>query len=205
MRGIAEQIRELPRSRTEAVRTLQYLMRQQSVTRDNPTPQLPAAAVFEDYWPELNLLEIGKYTADKHLDKFDVIDAIRAYDATHHTDFLITLVRTSIRTQTCPQRPTECMSTAIPFGSGSPVSPRSSISTSTIRPLAYGCGSDSFRQTRCEWTHAGWVHSPALYRLWDVTVAACTPGAGNARIVSAMAPMTRPARQAAPPTLARIA
>ncbi|CAG7579956.1 PucR family transcriptional regulator [Rhodococcus opacus] len=91
MGGIAEQIRELPRFRTEAVCTLQYLMRQQSVTRDNPTPQLPAAAVFEDYWTELNLLEIGKYTADKHLDKFDVIDAIRAYDATHHTDFLITL------------------------------------------------------------------------------------------------------------------
>ncbi|WP_029538122.1 MULTISPECIES: PucR family transcriptional regulator [unclassified Rhodococcus (in: high G+C Gram-positive bacteria)] len=89
--GIAAQISELPRSRTEAVRTLQYLMHQQSVTRENPTPRAPAAAVFEDYWTELNLLEIGQYIAEKHLDKFDVIDAIRAYDATHHTDFLITL------------------------------------------------------------------------------------------------------------------
>ncbi|MFD6063198.1 PucR-like helix-turn-helix protein [Rhodococcus wratislaviensis] len=89
--GIAEQIGELPRSRTEAVRTLQYLMHQQSVTRENPTLHPPAAAVFEDYWTELNLLEIGTYIAEKHLGRFDVIDAIRAYDAAHHTDFLITL------------------------------------------------------------------------------------------------------------------
>ncbi|MFC9555865.1 PucR family transcriptional regulator [Rhodococcus sp. NPDC056960] len=89
--GIAEEIGELPRSRTEAVRTLQFLMHRQSVARESPTPLLPAVAVFEDHWTELNLLEIGRYIAEKHLDRFDVIDAIRAYDEAHHTDFLITL------------------------------------------------------------------------------------------------------------------
>ncbi|WP_260850616.1 hypothetical protein [Rhodococcus sp. WB9] len=33
--------------------------------------------MFENYWTELNLLDIGKYTADEHLDKSDAIDAIR--------------------------------------------------------------------------------------------------------------------------------
>ncbi|RZL77688.1 MAG: PucR family transcriptional regulator [Rhodococcus sp. (in: high G+C Gram-positive bacteria)] len=89
--GIAEQISELPRSRTEAVRTLRYLVRRQSATGGTPTGQPPLAAVFEDFRTELNILEIGKYIAEQHLDEFDVIDSIRAYDAAHHTDFLVTL------------------------------------------------------------------------------------------------------------------
>lgn len=104
--------------------------------------------MFEDYWTELNLLEIGRHIAEKHLDKFDVTDAIRAYDATHHTDFLITLRayfdsnanvskaadRMHVHGNTIRYRITRA-------------SPKNSRSTSTIRPRGYGCGSDSFRQT----------------------------------------------------------
>ena len=86
--GVAEGLNELPRSRTEAVRTLNYLLHQ---LRAKPAPQPPVTGLHEDHSIELNLLEIGDYIAEHDLGKFDVIEAIRSYDADHQTDFLITL------------------------------------------------------------------------------------------------------------------
>ena len=86
--GVAEGLNELPRSRTEAVRTLNYLLHQ---LRAKLAPQPPVTGLHEDHSIELNLLEIGDYIAEHDLGKFDVIEAIRSYDADHQTDFLITL------------------------------------------------------------------------------------------------------------------
>ena len=86
--GVAEGLNELQRSRTEAVRTLNYLLHQ---LRAKPAPQPPVTGLHEDHSIELNLLEIGDYIAEHDLGKFDVIEAIRSYDADHQTDFLITL------------------------------------------------------------------------------------------------------------------
>ena len=86
--GVAEGLNELRRSRTEAVRTLNYLLHQ---LRAKLAPQPPITGLHEDHSIELNLLEIGDYIAEHDLGKFDVIEAIRSYDADHQTDFLITL------------------------------------------------------------------------------------------------------------------
>ena len=86
--GVAEGLNELQRSRTEAVRTLHYLLHQ---LRAKLAPQPPVTGLHEDHSIELNLLEIGDYIAEHDLGKFDVIEAIRSYDADHQTDFLITL------------------------------------------------------------------------------------------------------------------
>ena len=86
--GVAEGLNELPRSRTEAVRTLNHLLHQ---LRAKPAPQPPVTGLHEDHSIELNLLEIGDYIAEHDLGKFDVIETIRSYDADHQTDFLITL------------------------------------------------------------------------------------------------------------------
>jgi PucR C-terminal helix-turn-helix domain/GGDEF-like domain len=86
--GVAEGLNELPRSRTEAVRTLNYLLHQ---LRAKPAPQPPVTGLHEDHSIELNLLEIGDYIAEHDLGRLDVIEAIRSYDADHQTDFLITL------------------------------------------------------------------------------------------------------------------
>ena len=86
--GVAEGLNELQRSRTEAVRTLNYLLHQ---LRAKLAQQPPVTGLHEDHAIELNLLEIGDYIAEHDLGKFDVIEAIRSYDADHQTDFLITL------------------------------------------------------------------------------------------------------------------
>jgi sugar diacid utilization regulator len=85
---VAEGFNELQRSRTEALRTLNYLLHQ---LRAKLAPQPPVTGLHEDHAIELNLLEIGDYIAEHDLGKFDAIDAIRSYDADHQTDFLITL------------------------------------------------------------------------------------------------------------------
>ena len=84
----AEGLNELQRSRTEAVRTLNYLLHQ---LRAKLAPQPPVTGLHEDHSIELNLLEIGDYIAEHDLGRFDVIEAIRSHDADHQTDFLITL------------------------------------------------------------------------------------------------------------------
>ena len=86
--GVAEGLNDLPRSRTEAVRTLNHLLHH---LRAKLAPQPPVTGLHEDHAIELNLLEIGDYIADHDLGRFDVIEAIRSYDADHQTDFLITL------------------------------------------------------------------------------------------------------------------
>ena len=86
--GVAEGLNELQRSRTEAVRTLNYLLHQ---LRAKLAPQPPVTGLHEDHSIELNLLEIGDYIAEHDLGRFDVIEAIRSHDADHQTDFLITL------------------------------------------------------------------------------------------------------------------
>jgi hypothetical protein len=85
---VAKGFDELQRSRTEALRTLNHLLHQ---LRAKLAPQPPVTGLYEDHAIELNLLEIGDYIAEHDLGKFDVIEAIRSYDADHQTDFLITL------------------------------------------------------------------------------------------------------------------
>ena len=79
---------DLQRSRTEAVRTLNYLLHQ---LRANLAPQPTFTGLHEDYAIELNLMEIGDYIAEHELGRFDVIEAIRSHDADHHTDLMTTL------------------------------------------------------------------------------------------------------------------
>ena len=89
--GVAQGLNDLQQSRTEAVRTLDYLLHQLATHKSKLTPQPPVTALHEDHWIELNLLEIGDYIAENDLGKLDVIETIRSYDADHQTDFLITL------------------------------------------------------------------------------------------------------------------
>jgi hypothetical protein len=86
--GVARSVGELRRSRTEAVRTSNYLLRQ---VLGNTAAQPPVSGLHEDVAIELNLLELGDYIAEHDLGRFDVIEAIRNFDAEHRTDFLITL------------------------------------------------------------------------------------------------------------------
>jgi len=86
--GVAKDLNELQRSRTEALSTLNHLVRR---LRAEPGPQPPVIGLHEDYAIELNLLEIGDYIAEHDLARFDAIEAIRSYDTDHQTDFLITL------------------------------------------------------------------------------------------------------------------
>ncbi len=87
--GTADEISGLSRSRSEAVRTLQHLLHQLSMPKIDQKPR--SIALFEDYATELNILEIGKYISAHDLNRLDALDAIRAYDADHQTDLLITL------------------------------------------------------------------------------------------------------------------
>jgi sugar diacid utilization regulator len=89
--GVAEGLNELQRSRGEAVRTLEYLLHRLAPHGAERAPQPPVTALHEDYWIELNLLQIGDYIAENDLGKLDVIDTIRKYDAAHQTDLLVTL------------------------------------------------------------------------------------------------------------------
>lgn len=57
----------------------------------NTAAQPPVSGLHEDVAIELNLLELGDYIAEHDLGRFDVIEAIRNFDAEHRTDFLITL------------------------------------------------------------------------------------------------------------------
>ena len=86
--GVARGVGELRRSRTEAVRTSNYLLHQ---LRRNTSAQPPVSGLHEDVAIELNLLEVGDYIAEHELGRFDAIEAIRGFDADHRTDFLNTL------------------------------------------------------------------------------------------------------------------
>jgi hypothetical protein len=79
--GIAPRVEDLPGSRSEALQTLQYLLRTQS----------PAAGLFEDYRVPLNLLKVGAFIAEAGLSDVDDITRIQAHDAEQQTDYLDTL------------------------------------------------------------------------------------------------------------------
>ncbi|MDR6414963.1 helix-turn-helix domain-containing protein [Pseudarthrobacter sulfonivorans] len=79
--GIAPRVEDLPASRSEALQTLQYLLRAQS----------PAAGLFEDYRIPLNLLKVGAFIAETGLSDVDDITKIQAHDAQQQTDYLGTL------------------------------------------------------------------------------------------------------------------
>ncbi|MCU1565980.1 MAG: PucR family transcriptional regulator [Pseudarthrobacter sp.] len=79
--GIAPRVEDLPGSRSEALQTLQYLLRAQS----------PAAGLFEDYRVPLNLLKVGAFIAETGLSDVDDITRIQAHDAEQQTDYLDTL------------------------------------------------------------------------------------------------------------------
>ncbi len=91
MGGIAPRVEDLPGSRSEALQTLQYLLRQQAATPRSSQAQAPAAGLFEDYRVPLNLLKIGAFIAETGLSDVDDITRIQAHDAEQQTDYLDTL------------------------------------------------------------------------------------------------------------------
>ncbi|WP_426976956.1 PucR family transcriptional regulator [Pseudarthrobacter sp. O4] len=89
--GIAPRVEDLPESRSEALQTLQYLLRRHTATPGSNGGQSPAAGLFEDYRIPLNLLKIGAFIADTGLSDLDDITKIQAHDAEQQTDYLDTL------------------------------------------------------------------------------------------------------------------
>lgn len=86
--GVAADFSELPRSRTEAMRTISHLLHRLQV---RPTDQPTVTSLHEDYAIELNLLQIGDYIAEHDLGRFDAVETLRRFDAEHNTDLLVTL------------------------------------------------------------------------------------------------------------------
>ncbi|WP_284979347.1 helix-turn-helix domain-containing protein [Arthrobacter sp. fls2-241-R2A-200] len=84
--GIAARVEDLPRSRSEAVHTMNHLLSQRS--RGIASPRV---ALFEDFQIPLNLLKIGKFIEDNGLAGADEIARIQARDAEQQTDYLDTL------------------------------------------------------------------------------------------------------------------
>jgi sugar diacid utilization regulator len=93
--GIAEGIEGLPRSRSEAVQTLNHLLNLQSRAGNtrgagnagNP----PKVALYEEFQIPLNLLKIGAFIEENGLGGTDEIASIQARDAEQQTDYLETL------------------------------------------------------------------------------------------------------------------
>jgi sugar diacid utilization regulator len=88
--GIAPKVEALPGSRSEALLTLQYLLRRQTGMPGSNGPS-PAAGLFEDYRIPLNLLKVGAFIADAGLAEMDDITRIQAHDAEQQTGYLDTL------------------------------------------------------------------------------------------------------------------
>ncbi len=84
--GVATRIEDLPRSRTEAAQTLDYLLTLHSSGQSSST-----VALVEDYRTPLNLLKVGEFINDQGLASHDDIARIRAHDAAQQTDYLDTL------------------------------------------------------------------------------------------------------------------
>lgn len=89
--GIAPRVEDLPGSRTEALQTLQYMVRLQAETPRSSGAQSPAAGLFEDYRVPLSLLKIGAFIAETGLSEVDDISRIQAHDALQQTEYLETL------------------------------------------------------------------------------------------------------------------
>ncbi|WOH19009.1 helix-turn-helix domain-containing protein [Paenarthrobacter sp. GOM3] len=90
--GIAATIDELPRSRSEAMRTLHHLLNLQARQGKSPgNSKVPGVALFEDFQVPLNLLRIGEFIEDNGLAGSDEISRIQARDAEQQTEYLETL------------------------------------------------------------------------------------------------------------------
>ena len=92
--GIARRIEDLPDSRTEALAALEYLLNREAAARSavgSGGRAVPAVALYEDHRIPLNLMKIGRFMADRGLGAADHIEAIRAYDEEHQSDYLDTL------------------------------------------------------------------------------------------------------------------
>ncbi|QSZ47349.1 PucR family transcriptional regulator [Arthrobacter sp. D5-1] len=90
--GIAQGIEDLPRSRSEAIQTLNHLMNLQA--RGGKTAgagKAPGVALYEDFQIPLNLLKIGAFIEENGLGGTDEIARIQARDAEQQTDYLDTL------------------------------------------------------------------------------------------------------------------
>lgn len=80
--GIAHDIEDLPRSRSEAIQTMHYLL---------TLEKAQGVALYEDFQIPLNLLKIGEFIQDNGLGGADQIAGIQARDAEQQTDYLDTL------------------------------------------------------------------------------------------------------------------
>lgn len=89
--GIALGVEDLPRSRSEALDTLHYLLRHPARPGSGGGQSAASAVLFEDYRVPLNLLKIGEFIADAGLSDVDDITRIQAHDAEQQTDYLETL------------------------------------------------------------------------------------------------------------------
>ncbi|ASN18577.1 PucR family transcriptional regulator [Arthrobacter sp. YN] len=90
--GIAEGIEGLPRSRSEAVQTLNHLLNLQvRAGKTAGTGKTPGVALYEDFQIPLNLLKIGAFIEENGLGGTDEIARIQARDAEQQTDYLDTL------------------------------------------------------------------------------------------------------------------
>ncbi|UKA50280.1 helix-turn-helix domain-containing protein [Arthrobacter sp. FW305-123] len=84
--GIASDIENLPRSRSEAIQTLHYLRK-----KVQGVGEVQGVALYEDFQIPLNLLKIGEFIEDNGMGGADEIAIIQARDAEQQTDYLETL------------------------------------------------------------------------------------------------------------------
>ena len=89
--GIAPRLEDLPRSRSEALQTQQYLLHRHQAVPGMKGAQASAAGLFEDHRVPLNLLKIGAFIDDNGLADLDEIANIQAHDSEQQTDYLETL------------------------------------------------------------------------------------------------------------------
>ncbi|BCW72827.1 helix-turn-helix domain-containing protein [Arthrobacter sp. NicSoilB8] len=89
--GVAPRVEDLPRSRSEALQTLQYLLHQHSEMPGNNDGRVSVTGLFEDHRIPLNLLKIRAFIDDNGLADLDDIATIQAHDAEQQTDYLETL------------------------------------------------------------------------------------------------------------------
>ncbi|WP_458107800.1 helix-turn-helix domain-containing protein [Arthrobacter sp. R3-55] len=96
--GIADGIEDLPRSRSEAVQTLNHLLnlhtrdgKQGGTGRARSEGKVPGVALYEDFQIPLNLLKIGAFIEENGLGGTDEIARIQGRDAEQQTDYLDTL------------------------------------------------------------------------------------------------------------------
>ncbi len=90
--GIAQGIEDLPRSRSEAVQTMNHLLNLQARGgKAAGTGKVPGVALYEDFQIPLNLMKIGAFIEENGLGGTDEIASIQARDAEQKTDYLDTL------------------------------------------------------------------------------------------------------------------